>query len=157
MVSCAVLFARILKILTFVTAPAMLALGISGVFSFIADWSVISLILSGYVLIFGILIIFSELGWKRFLAHFAFLQSRRGRSIFYMFCGTICICVLTWPPVREVMGAVVGACSILVGILQFLFSYCDKSLATPPPPSAQQGQGPLSQQPAMIGSGPGQV
>ncbi|KAJ4457988.1 hypothetical protein PAPYR_6386 [Paratrimastix pyriformis] len=157
MVQCALLTARALRIMTLIAAPAMIALGVSGFTSLFYTLSFISFILGFYVIIFGVLIILSELGWKRFLKHFAFLETRRGRSVFYMFCGTICTCVQTFPPNYAVMGICVGSVSIAVGFSQFIFS-CVETKMTPQMTDAVQKvgvRGPLSQQqPAPIGALP---
>lgn len=87
-------FAVILKIVSFVSGIALIILGIVK-FTTFSIGGVRDFFLTIYYILFGILVCLVEMPCERLLSCFFFLKYYIGKSLFFLFLGTI---TFTWSP-----------------------------------------------------------
>eukprot|EP00871_Galdieria_phlegrea_P002963 jgi/Galph1/3668/GphlegSOOS_G2346.1 len=120
----------VLSILCIVSAGVIGAVGI--VCFIFCSINPRNVIINIYLIIFAVLIIFSELGFSFLLKRFAFLDTFFGRGIFYIFVGLLAIDTHWFQILAGVFVSVYGAVLVLMSF--FLDSSTTKS-----PFSKQQG------------------
>ncbi|KAJ4453645.1 hypothetical protein PAPYR_11832 [Paratrimastix pyriformis] len=82
-----------------------------------------NILFSFYSIIFGLIIILSTFSWRAFLNNFTFLKSPFGRSMFFVFTGTLCMGTgpaspLTTHVISQILAYTVGAFVVAVGCIQ---------------------------------------
>jgi hypothetical protein len=83
-------------------------------------------VLSIYVAVFGFIGVLHEARVKAIYNNIAFLQSKSGRGVFFIFVGTICIAFAAGASgaLGQAAAWVLGAFSCFVGLWQFLTLCC---------------------------------
>eukprot|EP00741_Cyanophora_paradoxa_P025072 tig00000342_g24200.t1 len=126
--------AKTLRLAAGITGAGLSVLGFFSILTMIVSVNVPGLIISIYMIPFGLLIVLAELRWNwRFVMDaFPFLTTYLGRGVFYIFIGTLTLGIFyPW-------GYVAGAVLIANGIVSMIIS-CrpdakEEAVTTAPPP-----------------------
>ncbi|KAA6395927.1 MAG: hypothetical protein EZS28_008542 [Streblomastix strix] len=112
---------NIFKFIVMITGPILVAFGILSFF-YAGDFRLSGVFLGIYLVLFGACIFFGEFGWGSVLKSLPWLLTRRYRSVFIVFSGTLCFGISLFK--TAVIGYIVGGWTCFIGIVYFILTFC---------------------------------